>query len=283
MTNINTKILFVDDEPNILSTLRRLFLDEDYELLTADSGEEGLAVLQENRSVQVVVSDYRMPGMNGVDFLKKVHDGWPDTVRIVLSGYADTAAIVSAINEGKIYKFIPKPWNDDELKVTIANAVKVYCLQKENEILTQELTASNDELTLLNEKLEDLVRERTGELLFQNKVLQHSQTILDSLPFAVMGIDDKNVIVQCNSKCREIYGEKGLALLGQSIETNLSEDHLIFVNKVKEGGNVQEQFYINGRKVEAVGCRFKSVDGQQGVILVFTETVDLFSAQSISG
>jgi two-component system NtrC family sensor kinase len=102
MIDRDTKILFVDDEPNILSTLRRLFLDEDYELLTADSAEKGLALMQENPSVQVVVSDYRMPGMNGVDFLKKVHECWPDSVRIILSGYADTAAVVSAINEGKI-------------------------------------------------------------------------------------------------------------------------------------------------------------------------------------
>src|SRR6266536_904479 len=104
------RILFVDDEKNVLRSLERTFLDEDYEILTATTGAEGLAVLQNNSPVQVVISDYRMPEMNGVDFLRKVCNQWPETVRIVPSGYADTASIVSAINEGQIYKFIPKPW-----------------------------------------------------------------------------------------------------------------------------------------------------------------------------
>ncbi len=74
-----------------------------------------------------------MPNMNGVEFLREVRTRWPDTVRIVLSGYADTASIVSAINEGEIYRFIPKPWNDDDLKVTIANAIERYHLLKKND------------------------------------------------------------------------------------------------------------------------------------------------------
>jgi len=119
-------ILCVDDEANVLKSLRRLFLDENYEILTAESGQEGLALLEQHQPVQVVISDYRMPEMDGVAFFKEVHERWPDTVRIVLSGYADTAAVVAAINEGQVYKFIPKPWNDDELKVAIGKAVDVF-------------------------------------------------------------------------------------------------------------------------------------------------------------
>jgi two-component system NtrC family sensor kinase len=118
------RILFVDDEINVLRSLERVFLEENYEILTASTGTEGFSVLQTVSPVQVVISDYRMPGMNGVDFLKEVRKLWPDTVRIVLSGYADAASIVAAINEGQIYKFIPKPWNDDELKVTVVNALE---------------------------------------------------------------------------------------------------------------------------------------------------------------
>ena len=125
----NVTILCVDDEANVLKSLKRLFLDEDYEILTAESGSEGLVLLEQRQQpVQVVISDYRMPEMDGVAFFKEVHDRWPDTVRIVLSGYADTAAVVAAINEGQVYRFIPKPWNDDELKVTIAKAVDLYFL-----------------------------------------------------------------------------------------------------------------------------------------------------------
>jgi len=117
-----TRILCVDDERNILRSLTRPFLDDPYEILTAPSGAERLLILAQSGTVPVVISDYRMPGMNGVEFLSEVRKRWPETVRIVLSGYADTGAIVSAINEGQIYRFVAKPWNEDELRVAVANA-----------------------------------------------------------------------------------------------------------------------------------------------------------------
>ena len=120
------KILCVDDERNVLRALERIFLDDDYEIILAGSGDEGLKIMEEEGPFQVVVSDYRMPVMNGVEFLKAVYERWPETVRIVLSGYADAGAIVAAINEGHIYRFIPKPWNDDELRVTIQNCLERY-------------------------------------------------------------------------------------------------------------------------------------------------------------
>jgi len=159
-----TLILCVDDERNVLRSLERIFLDDDYEILTASSAEEGLRILEDNGPFQVVISDYRMPAMDGVEFLKEVYRRWPDTVRIVLSGYADTAAIVSAINEGRIYKFIPKPWNDNELRVTVANALERYALQKRNRELLAELSRANDEL-------EQKVKQRTSELELRNHAL----------------------------------------------------------------------------------------------------------------
>ncbi|MBU0728397.1 MAG: response regulator, partial [Proteobacteria bacterium] len=207
--NEDVRILCVDDEKNVLKALNRLFMDEEYEVLLANSGEEGLETLAAEESVQVIISDYRMPGMNGVDFLKQVYERWPDTVRIVLSGYADTAAVVAAINEGQIYKFIPKPWNDDELKVTIAKAVEVYFLRKRNNELTRELSDYNEELKRLNENLEELVDERTEELLFQNKVLERAQKILDALPVGVLGLDTQGMIVQCNARAHYFFQGEG--------------------------------------------------------------------------
>ncbi|MFA6284152.1 MAG: response regulator, partial [Desulfurivibrionaceae bacterium] len=150
----NVTILCVDDEANVLKSLKRLFLDEEYEILTAESGKEGLALLEQHEPVQVVISDYRMPEMDGVAFFKEVHERWPDTVRIVLSGYADTAVVVAAINEGQVYKFIPKPWNDDELKVAIAKALERYFLVKANNELNEELRQANDELSRIAAQLE---------------------------------------------------------------------------------------------------------------------------------
>lgn len=128
--NKQVKILCVDDEINVLRALRRLFLDDDYDIFSAASAEEGLEILRTNEEIQIVISDYRMPGMNGVDFLKEVYSNWPDTVRMVLSGYADTAAVVEAINDGQIFRFIPKPWDEEELRTTIRMGLERYFLQK---------------------------------------------------------------------------------------------------------------------------------------------------------
>lgn len=129
MTDV-VRILCVDDERNVLRALERIFLEDDYEILTATSGEEGLRLLNETTDIQLVLSDYRMPGMNGVQFLRQVYECCPDTVRIVLSGFADTAAVIAAINEGQISQFIPKPWDGEELRAAVANALALYASRK---------------------------------------------------------------------------------------------------------------------------------------------------------
>jgi two-component system NtrC family sensor kinase len=196
----STRILCVDDDQNVLRSLTRLFLDDPYEILTAPSGAEGLLILDRSGTVPVVISDFRMPGMNGVEFLSEVRKRWPDTVRIVLSGYADTGAIVSAINEGQIYKFVAKPWNEHELKVTVINALERYDLGRRNRELAEELRRKNGELKGLNRDLERLVAERTAALTMQNRRLTESLGILDNLPMAVVGIDPQGTVFHCNRK-----------------------------------------------------------------------------------
>jgi two-component system NtrC family sensor kinase len=212
-----TKILCVDDERNVLKSLRRLFMDQDdYEIFLAESGEEGLEILKNEAGVSLVISDYRMPGMNGVDFLSKVYEGWPDTIRIVLSGYADTASVVEAINLGRIYKFIPKPWNDEDLKVTVAMALQHQHLKRQNSHLAIELQRKNAELEELNDNLEKKVQQRTEALQIRNLVLAVSQGVLDVLPIAVFGIDPEQMIAQCNDLAQEIFPVGGLGPLGNS-------------------------------------------------------------------
>jgi two-component system NtrC family sensor kinase len=133
------RILCVDDEKNVLRAVERLFLDDEYEMFTALSGEEGLRILEREKNIQIVLSDYRMPGMNGVEFLREVCRLHPETVRIVLSGYANTEAVVAATNEGEIYKFIPKPWDAEELRSTIRGGLERYFLRRQNTILLAEL------------------------------------------------------------------------------------------------------------------------------------------------
>lgn len=140
------KILCVDDEQSVLNSLKRFFLDDNYTILTATSGHEGLRIL-EKEHVQLIISDYRMPGENGVDFLKEVRSLSPDTVGIILSGTVDAESIVSAVTEGDIYKFIPKPWNDAELRVTISNALERYFLFKKNLEPAAQLQEKNEDNT----------------------------------------------------------------------------------------------------------------------------------------
>lgn len=116
-------VLLVDDEPNILAALKRTLRREGYDVLTADSGEEGLALLAKH-AVQVIVSDQRMPGMSGTEFLSRVKSLHPRTVRIVLSGYAEVSAVADAINKGAVYRFMMKPWDDNQLKAEVQSALR---------------------------------------------------------------------------------------------------------------------------------------------------------------
>jgi two-component system NtrC family sensor kinase len=262
------RILFVDDERNVLRSLERTFLDEDYEILTASSGAEGLSVLKSISQIQVVISDYRMPEMTGVEFLREVCKSWPDTVRIVLSGYADTASIVSAINEGQIYKFIPKPWNDDELKVTIVNALERYYLNKKNIELTEELKSKNEELEKINDNLERMVKEKTSKVTLQNEILIKAQNITNAIPVGVIGIDPEGVIVQCNKEAEVMLCSDEPDLLGNRYDEKLPRDVCTFTECTSLGEAMSGRFVINGIEVK-VTAGFMDNCNQKGIILVF--------------
>jgi len=277
------KILCVDDERNVLKSLNRLFVDDDYEILLADSGAEGLEILAGEKGVQLVISDYRMPEMNGVDFLKKVCEGWPDTIRIVLSGYADTASIVAAINEGQIYKFIPKPWNDDELRLNIAKALETYHLAKQNRELTRELAifneklhaaneelqAANEHLEELNNNLEQLVEERTAEIHFQVLVLRRGQHILDSLPIGVLGLDNDGMIVQCNEEAGDIlFAGMNSPPVGMQAEDILRPELIEIITAIESKKEDGGSFQLDGKSIRIRGKLLRKNEEKEGVILV---------------
>lgn len=259
------RILCVDDEASILKALRRIFLETAYEVMTAASGEEGLNVLAQSPPIQVVISDYRMPGMTGVDFLREVRRRWPETVRIVLSGFADTASIVAAINEGEIYRFIPKPWNDEDLKIAIANAVERFALHRRNDELAAALLEKNAELERINAELERLVEERTRDIAFQGRVLQGSQTILDVLPVAVIGLDMHGLIVWYNRWAQSLFGA---AILGEEARGRLPAVVQGFIGEVIARGTHARWIELDGIRLRAKGAVMHAGD-QHGVILVF--------------
>lgn len=163
MSSATRTILCVDDEPNILSSMKRLFRATGHRLLTAEGGIEALAQL-ETQAVDLVISDMRMPGMNGAELLQQVRQRWPATTRLLLTGYADISSTIAAINEGRIHRYITKPWNDDELLMTVREAFERQALRDEKEHLEALTTSQNEMLRELNATLEQKVQERTSEL-----------------------------------------------------------------------------------------------------------------------
>ncbi|WP_306603214.1 HD domain-containing phosphohydrolase [Azonexus sp.] len=156
-------LLLVDDEPSILSALRRLFRPHGYRIFVAESGAAGLAVLAEEH-IDLVISDMRMPEMDGATFLQQVRERWPLVMRILLTGYADITSTVAAINQGEIYRYIAKPWNDTEMLTLVREATQRLRLEAENRRLTELTQTQNEALKSLNASLEQKVAERTSEL-----------------------------------------------------------------------------------------------------------------------
>lgn len=156
-------VLLVDDEPNILTSLKRALRPENLHIITAGSGREGLDILR-GETVDVVISDMRMPEMDGAEFLGEVAHGWPRIVRILLTGYADLGSTVDAINRGGIFQYLSKPWEDHELSIAIRNALEKKFLEDERLRLQALTEAQNAELKSLNEDLERRVEARTREL-----------------------------------------------------------------------------------------------------------------------
>jgi response regulator RpfG family c-di-GMP phosphodiesterase len=144
-------ILYVDDEENNLFSFKATFRIK-YNVFTALSGAEALRVLADSR-VHIIITDQRMPGMTGVEFLEKVLEKYPDPMRILLTGYADMGAVVDAVNKGKIFHYLAKPWNEEELDMTINRAYQKY-LEK------AKLKKMNEQLEISNGQFEFLLRQK---------------------------------------------------------------------------------------------------------------------------
>jgi response regulator RpfG family c-di-GMP phosphodiesterase len=164
--------VLVDDEPMILSSLQRL-LRREFDVLSAHSGREGLDLLRAH-DIHVIISDQRMPEMTGTDFLSHIRDDYPDAIPMLLTGYADIESVIAAINTGRVYRYLVKPWSADELVAAVREAGAKYALIDQNRRLTQELIAANA-------VLEQRVRDRTAELEGIRAVLETKQAELLAL------------------------------------------------------------------------------------------------------
>ena len=208
-------VLVVDDEAGVIAALRRLLRRESFELLTAESAEEGLRLL-ETHSVQLVISDERMPGMTGIQFLREIRRRWPHTIRMILSGYSAIKTILEAVNEGAVYRFLTKPWNDDELKISIRRALEQYTLAEQNRRMAQEIAEQNERLRQLNEQLAQRVSDASAGL-------DVARRLLDFIDVGVLVIDPYGLIVSANQPACRMLAADSTGLLGASISQALPD------------------------------------------------------------
>ena len=181
-------VLFVDDEPNILRAIKRALFTMDITLLLADSGAKALDLMSKH-DVHVVISDMKMPQMSGAELLEQVAINYPETFRVVLTGYADIESTIKAVNQGKIHRYLQKPWDNQELIAVVEEGLERVKLKAENLRLQKLTRLQNKKLRDVNASLEQVVQKRTRQIKAAlNKIEKHNLA-MEQVLFNVISIN----------------------------------------------------------------------------------------------
>jgi len=262
-------LLLVGDEENILSCLERLLRRDGYQIICARGAAEGLQRLAESR-VDVVVSDQCMPGMTGVEFLRRAKHMYPSTVRMVLSGLTDLQSITAALDEGAIHKFLTKPWDDARIRAHLSEAFQQKAIADENRRLTWEVASANAGLASLNERLQRTMAQQSDHAQILERSADSAREILDSVPASIIGIDPYGLIAFVNGDCDRILPQLASAI-GCNAETALPASLLDLLCKTDAAACRIE---IGGRQYHAQWRTMQSAAAAKGhlVILFPAET-----------
>jgi len=253
-------LLLVDDEENIVAALKRLLRRDGYQILTAHSAAEGLLRLAEH-DVDVIVSDQRMPGMTGVEFLRRAKELYPDTVRIVLSGYTELQSIIDAVNEGAIYRFLTKPWDDQRLREHVAEAFRQKSLADDNRRLTQQVASANGELETLNQRLAQLLARQREQTALLGASADGARGMLDDLPAAVLGVDPNGLVAYANLAAERLLAN-GVGLVGRQLPEVLPLPGDL--------SRLPQQLTLRGRPYHLERGELHTIAQAQGRLLVLT-------------
>ncbi len=224
------KVLFVDDEKEILSSIRRQFRKENFDVVTCNSAKEALIILDKGE-IQVIVSDERMPVMSGLELMKKVKQYYPETVRIILSGYTDSETIRDAINMGEIFRFISKPWTYDDVIKTVGEAMDKWTIEKKNKKYMEQILDENRRLKM--------------RLTFRESSLSLEQDVIDDIPVPLVAIDHDGSIAIFNRYAKNEFldnihtGNPITSLIPISIYINLESN---IKNSIESGNFCLEIF-----------------------------------------
>jgi response regulator RpfG family c-di-GMP phosphodiesterase len=152
MKNEKINVLYVDDEVDNLNAFKAVFR-RDFNVFIVETAEEGVEILR-NNEIEVILTDQRMPNVTGIEFLASILDEFPEAMRILVTGYSDISTVIDAINKGHVYRYVSKPWNNDDFKIIIEQAAEVYKLRKEKRQLTEDLIRTQGQLEfMLRQKL----------------------------------------------------------------------------------------------------------------------------------
>ncbi|NDY41484.1 response regulator [Dissulfurirhabdus thermomarina] len=230
-------ILIVDDEPGVLEALERLFGRGGFETETATDGETALRRLRE-RECFLVISDQRMPGMTGIDFLQECRRASPDTLRVLVTGYSDEAVCREAINKGEVYRYVVKPWDNDEMLAIAREARAKYDLLLRHKVLFRRLLEQREALS------------RTQYALIAE--LRKVQGILDHVGEGILVADRDGVIYFANKAFEALTGLNRSEILGRSLE----------------------DFLVAGGEEDGAGCSWH-LKGARGPVAVHRNVVPL--------
>ncbi|RMG65574.1 MAG: adenylate/guanylate cyclase domain-containing response regulator [Bacteroidetes bacterium] len=264
-------ILYVDDEPQNLVSFKATFRRE-YTIYTAQGGEEGMDILRQHH-IQLIITDQRMPGMTGVQFLEKTLKEYPDTIRMVLTGFSDMEAIIDVINSGRIFRYITKPWDEQELRMTIENARQLYNLQQHNRRLISELHTKVAEqertLKLFMKYVPKTVVERalqdTADSIFEGDQVEIAVLFCDIRGFTPMSeaMTPKEVVAFLNDyystmtqvvkrhrgTVNQFVGDEIFACFGAPLATDANAQHAVLCAL----DMMQKREELNARYQERIG------------------------------
>jgi EAL domain-containing protein (putative c-di-GMP-specific phosphodiesterase class I)/FixJ family two-component response regulator len=257
------QLLLLDDEPNILAALRRTLRRDGWCVHATSSPQEALDILAAH-AVGVVVSDQRMPQMNGTEFLRQVRQQYPETVRILLSGYSEIGAVTAAVNEGAVWKYLSKPWDDEELREQVRLAFAEHrAMQQDRQQHERALQAHS--------RLQAEVSRRDTQLALGAQALASAREVLLELPVAVLGIDPVAMIVLSNAAADEVFGD-GTPLIGRSLAEVLPG-----LAAAAIPGRLQHRLALKGRDYVLHSQPLVDRDGAAGSLLCLVPDIQAVS------